>query len=498
MEKLNHSRRNFLKTVGVVSAGGVLAACVPAGDTTQQAGDDAPAEVTQHLIAWLGGWTPTESMERSEDNPNPHNKILEVLEAYKAEHAGVEIEWIRLPSGVNSREWMVAQQTAGTVPHIMPAAQWIIKEDVDKDWWAVLTDALQEPNPYIAAGEPGSERWLDQFYPTPNTMLNIEGNFYNVAYGINTTWFFYNVDMFEELGISVPANYAEFLANCEVAQDAGLIAYDFHTLSPADSDAWYRQQIGSMIMERDLAPLVNPDKGFAELSEVACAIRDGVYHAHLPQFRQWLELWKQTVPYRRADWTVRAPDPNRLFLTKKTPILENGSWIIPQLEVDPLLDFEWATFWAPPLTKESSEYVTDPPTVAPNVGTVTDNFAISTRARKDGVLDTAIDLLRYFSHPENVELVQGEIGRNMPNVKGTRVPDRFAEAHKGVVQSIGYVTMFQYEICTMDLEAAEACGKAWWSFLLDEISIDECIELNQSAFEGYATRYIDEQGNECS
>ncbi|MCY4118731.1 MAG: twin-arginine translocation signal domain-containing protein, partial [Caldilineaceae bacterium] len=154
MEKLNLSRRNFLKTVGVVSAGGVLTACVPAGDTTQQAGDDAPAEVTQHLIAWLGGWTPTESMERSEDNPNPHNKILEVLEAYKAEHAGVEIEWIRLPSGVNSREWMVAQQTAGTVPHIMPAAQWIIKEDVDKDWWAVLTDALQEPNPYIAAGEP--------------------------------------------------------------------------------------------------------------------------------------------------------------------------------------------------------------------------------------------------------------------------------------------------------------------------------------------------------
>ena len=496
MENLNLSRRNFLKTVGVVSAGTALAACVPAGDMAQQQDGD-PAEVTQHLIAWLGGWTPTESMERSEDNPNPHNKILEVLDAYKAEHAGVEIEWIRLPSGVSSREWMVAQQTAGTVPHIMPAAQWIIKEDVDKDWWVVLTDALQEPNPYIAAGEPGSERWLDQFFPTPNSMLNIEGNFYNVAFGINTTWFFYNVDMFEELGISVPNSYAEFLENCQVASDAGLIGYDFITFSPADTDAWYRQQIGSMIMERDLAPLVNPDGRFAELSEVACAIRDGVYHAHLPQFRQWLELWKLNVPYRRADWTVRAPDSTRLFLTKNTPITENGSWIIPQLEIDPLLDFEWATFWAPPLTKESSEFVTDPPTVAPNVGTVTDNFAISTRARRDGVLDTAIDLLRFFSHPENIELVQGEIGQNMPNVKGTRVPDRFAEAHKGLVESIGYVTMFQYEIVTMDLEAAEACGKSWWSYLLDEISIDECIEQNQAAFEGYATRYIDEQGNAC-
>ena len=89
-------------------------------------------------------------------------------------------------------------------------------------------------------------------------MLNIEGNFLNVAYGINTTWFFYNVDLFEELGISVPANYAEFLENCQVAKDAGLIGYDFITWATADTDSWYRQQIGSMIMERDLAPLVNP------------------------------------------------------------------------------------------------------------------------------------------------------------------------------------------------------------------------------------------------
>ena len=73
MEKQNLSRRNFLKTVGVVSAGTVLAACVPAGETSQQE-DGEPAAATQELIAFLGGWTPTESMERSEDNPNPHNK----------------------------------------------------------------------------------------------------------------------------------------------------------------------------------------------------------------------------------------------------------------------------------------------------------------------------------------------------------------------------------------------------------------------------------------
>ena len=65
-----------------------------------------------------------------------------------------------------------------------------------------------------ASGEAGGERWIDRFYPTPNTMLDIEGNFHNAASGINTTRFFENLDIFEELGIFVPASDAEFLGNC--------------------------------------------------------------------------------------------------------------------------------------------------------------------------------------------------------------------------------------------------------------------------------------------
>ena len=84
-----------------------------------------------------------------------------------------------------------------------------------------------------------------------------------------------------------------------------------------------------MIMERDLAPLVNPDGRFAELSEVACAIRDGVYHAHLPQFRQWLELWKLNVPYRprrldRVRTRLNPPLPHQ----EHTKSRRTASWII--------------------------------------------------------------------------------------------------------------------------------------------------------------------------
>ena len=76
------SRRAFLKTAGVATAAVGLAACqapmAPAGD-----GEAAMGEAKE-LVTYWGGWTPTQSMERSEDNPLPHNKVLEVLDGYTA------------------------------------------------------------------------------------------------------------------------------------------------------------------------------------------------------------------------------------------------------------------------------------------------------------------------------------------------------------------------------------------------------------------------------
>ena len=72
-----------------------------------------PWAKSKELVTFWGSWTPTQSMERTEDNPLPHNKILEVLDGYTAEHPDVSIEWIRIPQGISSREWTIAQQTAG-------------------------------------------------------------------------------------------------------------------------------------------------------------------------------------------------------------------------------------------------------------------------------------------------------------------------------------------------------------------------------------------------
>ncbi len=64
--------------------GSALAACqAPAAPTND--GEAAPAEIKELTTYW-GGWTPTQSTERTEDNPLPHNKIIEVLDGYMSEH----------------------------------------------------------------------------------------------------------------------------------------------------------------------------------------------------------------------------------------------------------------------------------------------------------------------------------------------------------------------------------------------------------------------------
>jgi len=133
------SRREMLKAAGIATAGTALAACAPSAAPAPAQGPTqalteaeaqpaaAPPPAQGKLITYLGDWTPTESMEKSEDNPAPHNKVLEVIDGFKDNHPGVEVEYIRVPANVDEREWMLVQQTAGTIPHVVPANQWLIK-----------------------------------------------------------------------------------------------------------------------------------------------------------------------------------------------------------------------------------------------------------------------------------------------------------------------------------------------------------------------------------
>jgi len=204
------------------------------------------------------------------------------------------------------------------------------------------------------------------------------------------------------------------------------------------------------------------------------------------------------VQYRPQDWTTQATDSHAKFLTKNEPIMENGTWSFPRLLTDPLVDFEWDTFFAPLLTSASSSFVTDPPTPAwPIGGPVGDQMAIATRAEQDGVLANAVDLMQFISVPDNLYSIQSEIGTTMPNVKNVPVDPRFQEPFELLTTQIGETQMFIYEEVNLDAEAAEPIGQAWRAYLLDQLSQDDAIAAITASFDAYAERFIAREGLTC-
>ncbi len=140
------------RVIGILLALALVAsACVaaPAAETGQdmtadEAMDsDESGALTGKLIMNPGSYYPSESMEWSETNPNPHNMILTLIEEYQALNPGVEIELVQPPPGdVSSREYIVTNMTAGTIPHVVYTLTRDQVEEIGKDWWVNLDSYL--------------------------------------------------------------------------------------------------------------------------------------------------------------------------------------------------------------------------------------------------------------------------------------------------------------------------------------------------------------------
>jgi ABC-type sugar transport system permease subunit len=96
----------------------------------------------------------------------------------------------------------------------------------------------------------------------------------------------------------------------------------------------------------------------------------------------------------------------------------DGSWYVPQIERDPLRNFQYGIFLVPPLSKEDSPYTA--PTGARGVGGATSiQYAITNTAMKDPRRQAlSIDFLRFVTAPQNLGPLVKEAALFVPNVPG--------------------------------------------------------------------------------
>lgn len=476
VNSLRYSRRRFLGSIGAVAglvgASALLQACnqatptpapaskppeqkpaeqKPAGQPTQAPAKAAEAKPTTapapaqkpaagktafsgQLQMWVQTYTPTDSLTPSPQNPVPKQAVRKIADEYQKMYPDVKIEFVKNPANVNARVWTETMQAGGTAPHTMWQHSFQIDDDVKKGWWIPLDPYMEQPNPYVKDG-PGSQRWIDQFYEIPtSTKKSIDGKLYVVPYDLVTTYFYYNKDHFTKAGVEAPKTWAEFMTVLQKLKDA--------KFTPLMRPGWSDTQVAQMVFG-SLEEKIHPGGGPVSRKEVECAIVNKVWDFETPMGYDYLKILKDITPYYTPDWAAAGVDFARKFSTGEVTIFEDGTWRFGNLKFDTLIKFQWGTFYCPTVTKETTPHATGK--AAPPIGGATAaQWAITSRAQKENKIDLAVDVLRWFSVPENAGAFIGEAGQFLPNVKGVKVNPELEEPLKAITTGYGEAAMFVY------------------------------------------------------
>ena len=301
-----------------------------------------------------------------------------------------------------------------------------------------------------------------------------------------TTFFFYNKDIFNEAGVEPPTTYGEWIAVQQKLQDFGVI--------PNGRIAWYNSQIGAMLYAKK-DPEINKDGGVATLEEVACAIETGLYRATDPEYAEWMNKVQELTQYLAPDWAVEGADFARKFLNKEIAVLEDGSWRFGLLRADPLVDFEWGSFYAPTLTEADSPFATGQ-TAPPIGGATAAQWAVSSRTETDGLTAMAIDFLRYVTAPQNASRLISELGQFLPNIKGVDVNADLEEPLRAITEGLGEAGMVTYPD-KIGTEQREKIAPIWVDLQLGEVTMEEAQQKIDTLMVEYAQEIIADNGWQC-
>ena len=340
-----------------------------------------------------------------------------IADEYMALHPNVKITTYTAPQAGSFMEWTLPQLSGGTAPDIINMSNEYAYQYKDNNWFVDLMPYLEEPNPYIE----GNERWLDIFFEgTTNAKIQANGALYGLPIDMVATGVVYNKDIFDELGLEIPETWAEFMAMQEEIAAAGYVP--FVQSSPVGAIDWgyvilYEGTAMDVIQELDT---LDPN-GFTNHEELCRGVEKGILDFNDPQQHEWLRLFTDWSQYFQDDWTVDKDHLN-LFLNGRGAMTWVTTGSIVKFLNDPLRDFEFSSFWFPPITTESSEYGTGEH-IRGIGGAHGTQYTITNTAIEGGKVEAAVDFLRFLSAPERVIPMIEEANVLAPNIEGERSSD---------------------------------------------------------------------------
>jgi len=426
-----------------------------------------------------------------ESDPETAAVMEEIAQAYMDLHPGVTINLIpNLPAGTNYDTWLAARIAAGEAPDIA-WEQFYSRNTTHAEWWVPLNDYFEMPNPYIEAGTPGSERWMDSF---PDYVMNqtraADGNWYQVSLDWVETALYCNTDLFDAAGIEMGwDDWASFVADMTALRDATgadpiaayMAATGWSIWVWADDvflSAVWADMASELMMEEYTA--LQPDRDFRQLNpeEIARAIIDGTLNATDPRMDEYLRISLDFVSLLPVDYTgiTTYDDAQRLFLSEQAACFWGGTWSNKQIEES--APFAWTVTYLPPFTENDFPGA---PGTAYRVGgpSSAGQYGIPVRTQEEGKLDLAVDFLMYLAAPQNFGRLAATYRAFIPMVAGTEggavvenfagvaaLPERlFTDPAGRLTAEAGdqWATVMQgYFLGTIDAETAKAQLQDIW------------------------------------
>jgi raffinose/stachyose/melibiose transport system substrate-binding protein len=416
----------------------------------------------------------------------PLEGFNKVADDFEALFPDTRIEFVNVPSG--QREWLVTQLSAEQAPDIFQVNVEDVWQDVQKGWYVPLDQWLEQPNPFVAPGAPGSRQWWDLFkyQAISRAKAAPNGRMYCITYDMVETAVFYNKDIFRKLDLRLPNDWSEFMDIHRKLKAAGYTPMITNGRNIGDwgVDLIFDQLYYSL---HELTDLHNEParaaflKNYLDWDEIAFLHKKGFFTEDDPR---WVELWrilKKWRPYMSQDMTDR--DMMTPFIKQTGAMYWSASWEVNKLVLDPDVDFDWGVFYLPQLTTRDSRFASNVPQCI--IGEAAMQYSVSNSALKDTDpslpleqrmsqsqrLKRCIAFLQFMTTPKQANRTINELMCFLPNIVGVE-PHKELLPFAQILKRRYTSTKWAY---TFDLKFADVLTRGLLLYMDDGVSEKEFV-----------------------
>ena len=423
-------------------------------------------------------------------DPQTAPVMQSLLDEYKKAKPDVTVNLIDNMNDVNAYQaWLTTRFTAGDQPDIT-WQQFYQRNQEKGDLWLALNSYLDQPNPYVPEGQPGHDKWSDEFFPAVLAQIRAgDGNWYQV----NTNWvetgFYTNDDLLAKNGVDPKSwkTWGDMIASCKDLRAKGIepigvfMTPEWSTYQWLDdiivTGAW-ADQIQSWYLPKYNSEYLPWRQLNAE--EFAKAVKEGKFSTKDPRFDTYLKLTKDVADnclVKGFAGISQYDDVLKLFHDGKVAMAWLGSWTAPSLGE---LPFKVGSTYLPPFGKDDSPYEINKTSYRVGGPSSSGQWGLTAITKDRGTADAAVDLLKFLTAPQNYQKLSDAAPGNIPVIKGVNPPaaaaffQQIAQLpERGLTDHIG----------RLNPEFGTEHNRLFQSFMIGELSADDLKVQYQKALD---------------